>query len=118
MRWGCGTSHPASRRWGISLRSAGRGAHDAAERTMDLTDTAQSDAKYEWLSAVIGLDLRGRAGRAGAPGAAGQDVAPAGGSAAESAPGGPGGPAPVAVPETMSPTGMKDEDIAAEIMDK
>ncbi len=69
--------------------------------------SAATDAKYKWLSAVTGADIRPPSKSASAPAAPG------------AAPGGaPGGPEAVAVPDTMAPTGMNDEDIAAAIMDK
>jgi hypothetical protein len=97
----------------------------------DLADTLQSDAKHEWLAAVIGVDLRRGAASGQAP-AANAGAAPAGGAAAPDAPGdgaalepsggsaaaeAPGG-APAQLPPAMDPAGMKDEDIAAAIMDK
>ncbi len=76
-----------------------------------MADTQQSDAKYEWLTAVLGVNLR-PGGSADAPGGA-----PGGGSG--DAPGGPpGAPATVQPPATTAPGSMNGEDVAAAIMDK
>ncbi len=70
---------------------------------------ASIDAKYKWLATVIGT----------APPPARTDDEPAAKSAAPKtvAPAG-GAPQAAEIPDAMSPTGMKDEDIAATIMDK
>jgi hypothetical protein len=94
-----------------------------AERNSELADILQNDAKREWLAAALGVDLRrgGNAGQAAGGGAANQaapggaaDAAAPGGSVTQEAPGG----GPGQMPPPMDPSGMKDEDIAAAIMDK
>ena len=73
---------------------------------------AISDDKRAWISAMLGIEL-GSGDAAPVRGKPPANSAPGG-----AAPGGAAGPAAVAIPDTMSPTGMKDEDIAAAIMDK
>ena len=73
------------------------------------TTTTSNDAKYQWLATALGVVAR----PAGAKGkSAGAVQTPASAQAA------PAGPQPVAVGAKMTPVDMKDEDIAAEIMDK
>lgn len=95
-----------------------------------MADTLQSDAKYEWISAVLGLNLKPGAANADAAPPAGAAAGDAPGSASDGAPGSapagapggapgaPGGPAAVQLPATASPNTMNGEDIAAAIMDK
>lgn len=87
---------------------------------MSDTPTTSKDTKRQWLSTVLGVKLP-RAGGAVQPGdsngaVSGKRGAPAGNAQVEAAP--EAVPPPVAIGGGMSPVDMKEEDIAAEIMDK
>src|SRR5881227_3470971 len=77
-----------------------------------------NDPKYQWLAVALGVSAR-RAGTvsrpAGAP--AGRSSVPAA-QAGEAAPDVSSGPQPVTTLGKIKPVDMKDEDIAAQIMDE
>lgn len=72
---------------------------------------AISDAKIKWLSAVLGIAIS----RPSDPVSSKSNEDDASGGAPGNA---PGAPQLIAIPDSMSPSGMNDEDIAAAIMDK